>query len=113
MSQQELEKSDPEVMDMVNGSASPQATQTAEDIAEEFKALERESAERAKRQMHKRHEVRYLVFIVAACIVVSALCVLALKYSGLVIWLVNAAVLVCGMVAAVKIDRWFRRWRKY
>lgn len=118
MSQQELEKSDEEVMNMVNGAASPQATQNAEDIAAELKAMEREAAEmvkeeRAQRQTYKRREGRYVAFIVAACIAVAILCVLALKYSGLVIWLVNAAVLSCGIVAAVKIDRWIRRWKKH
>lgn len=118
MSQQELERSDQEVMDMVNSGASPQATQNAEDIAAELKAMERETAEmvkeeRVQRQTYKRREGRCVAFIVAACIAVAILCVLALKYSGLVIWLVNAAVLCCGIVAAVNIDRWIRKWRKY
>ena len=118
MSQQELERSDQEVMDMVNSGASPQATQTAEDIAAELKALDRDAAEmvkeeKAQRQTYKRREGRCVAFVVAACIVVAVLCVLALKHPGLVIWLVNAAVLSCGIVAAVKIDRWIRRWRKY
>lgn len=117
MSQQELERSDEEVMNMVNGAASPQATYAAEVIAEEFENAKREE-ERPKEEgmlyrRAKRRDASCVGAAVAACIVVAALCVLALKYSGLVIWLVNAAVLSCGIVAAVKIDRWIRRWRKY
>ena len=117
MSQQELERSDEEVMSMVNGAASPQATSAAEAIAAEYVNAKREEERPKEESMRYRkakcRDASCVGIAVAVCVVVAVLCVLALKYSGLVIWLVNAAVLCCGIVAAVKIDRWVRKWRKY
>lgn len=56
-----------------------------------------------------RRRILWTVLQVACCILVAVLLVAALLDPAVVVHLVNAGVLACGIVAAVKIDRFLRR----
>ena len=134
MSQKELEQTDQEVMEMVNDHAHPDATEAAQVIQHVVgsyaagrkvkeptpEELEKAAAERAwleqvaeeKRKVKKvkiQEAVRALV-LVAVCVLVAVLLVAAHFAPDVVIWIVNGGVLCCGIVAALIVDRWIRRW---
>lgn len=124
MSQQELEQGDQEVMGIVNDHAHPDATVVAEEIAEQM--LQPEDPERIHcddtcqcganpdwNQNQKTREGISTGVCVAACLLVAVLLVAAKLFPAIVSWVVNAGVLCCGIVAAVKIDRAVRRWRNW
>ena len=133
MSQQEFEQNDQEVLDLVNDHAHPEAEAFAEEIkkdlgycsaveneptpeekqlAEEHRRWQEEAAREMKRvKSRKRREVFGVSVRVAICVAVACVLVAAMFVPELQIWIVNAGVLFCGIVAAVMIDRWYRRWR--
>lgn len=107
MSQQEFEQNDQEVMDLVNKAAAPEAKAMAEEIAQE---VEREahpdvddSEERYRKWCRKRAAGHCAV--VAACILVAAAMVVVLAMPELLVWVANAFILSCGIVAALQIER--------
>lgn len=136
MSQQELEQTDQEVMEMVNKAASPEATQIAEKIAEEhfaeakngefFEDVEEKTVpdamdaqwipanrsliDKIARDAKKRFRNRMIICVVL-CILIAAALVAAWAVPKLVIWVVNIGVLSCGITAGIAIDRFVRRWR--
>lgn len=137
MSQQELEQADQEVINLVNKSTSPEATQSAEKIAEEHFAEEKpegsfpEEAEeetvpgaidakwipanrsiidKIARDAKKRFRNR-MINCVVLCVLIAAALVAAWAVPKLVIWVVNIGVLSCGITAGIAIDRFVRRWR--
>ena len=123
MSQQELEQGDQEVMGIVNEHAHPDTAAAAEDITEQL--LRPVAPKRTCRDDNKcepnpdwlrKQKLRERIstgVCVAACILVAVLLVAASFFPNIVIWVVNAGVLCCGIVAAVKIDRAVRRWRNW
>ena len=124
MSQQELEQGDLEVMGMVNGHSHPEAAAEAERIAEgdwypveeDLKETaeqyqDRIQAEEALYRKRKRMEILRVVLFVAGCLCTAAALVAAWYVPSLLIWVVNAGVLACGIAGAVKIDKYIRWWR--
>lgn len=133
MSQQEFEQNDQEVLDLVNDHAHPEAEASAEEIkkdlgycgavgheptpeekllAEEHRRWQEEAAREMKRvKSRKRREVFGVSVRVAICVAVACVLVAAMFAPELLIWIVNAGVLCCGIVAAIMIDRWRRTWR--
>lgn len=122
MSQQELEQGDQEVMGVVNGHSHPDAEAAAEEIADAVcqpVADETDSEDRCEThctgeklyRKHKRIQTITTVLFVAACIVIAAALVAAWYVPGMTIWVINFGVLICGIAAAVKIDKYVRWWR--
>ncbi len=127
MSQQEFDQADEQVIGMVEGHAHPDAKKAAAKICKgEQKTPEiatpvcglvrNDKAEGCgmcadTKAAELRRGILLTTIQVLSCILVAALFVAALMDSTIVMFLVNAGVLVCGMVAAVKIDRAIRAWR--
>lgn len=97
MSQQEFEQADEQVLSMVNDHAHPDAKKAAEKIC-----CNPDANARAAEQ---RRRILWTVLQVVCCVLVAALFVAALLDPSFVMVLVNAGVLVCGMVAAILVDR--------
>ena len=123
MSQQELEQTDQEVMDLVNSAASKDAKRYAEQLAEDLREptpeeIAAEEAEKRCREEMEKEQERMKAFVrkqkrlkilgVAACVLIATLLVTALLVPDFVICVVNLGVLICGMVAAIIIDRYQR-----
>lgn len=131
MSQQELERGDQEVFGVVNGHSHPDAAAAAEVIAEvatepvqdsndrtcdydaEAEAKYRKACQEVEQMNRKRKRMEDLraVLFVAACLCTATALVAAWYVPSLLIWVVNVGVLVCGIAAAVKIDKYIRWWR--
>ena len=62
------------------------------------------------RDARKRRMARWTTIKVLICILIAALFVVALVEPGFVKYMAIAGILVCGMVAAITVDR-FVRWR--
>lgn len=126
MSQQEFDQADEQVIGMVESHAHPDAKKAAQKICKgEQKTTESTTSPAAPRNdkvqcgisgdteaAELRRGILLTTIQVLSCILVAALFVAALMDSSIVTFLANAGVLVCGMVAAVKIDRAIRAWRK-
>ena len=124
MSQQELEQGDQEVMGIVNEHAHPDTAAVADEITEQLLRPEEPEPKRCDgtgkcgpnpdwlRKQKTRERISTGV-CVAVCVLVAVLLVSANFLPGILIWIVNAGVLCCGIVAAVKIDRAVRRWRNW
>lgn len=131
MSQQELEQGDQEVMGVVNGHSHPGAAAEAEKIEQRFSTQKTgktpddpQHEERCvcgpspewKRDMEeaeKRCRVqikRQVIACTVICVLVAAALVAAYYIPDILVWIVNLGVLSCGIVAAVKLDRWRRLW---
>ena len=116
MSQQELEKTDQEVINMVNSAAAPDALRKAERVAENIHS--RNSAEKDADEAHRKEQEEIRAYVrkrrlvvgakLLACVAIALLLVSALFWPELLAFVVNAGVLACGCVAAVTIDRWLR-----
>lgn len=104
MSQQEFEQADDQVLSMVNDHAHPDAKKAAEKICCANPAENARAAE-------QRRRILWTVLQVLCCVLVAALFVAALLDPSFVMVLVNAGVLVCGMVAAILVDRSIRHLR--
>lgn len=128
MSQQELDRGDLEVMGMVNGHSTPEASAAAEQIVEsvntpvagpdEAKCAmkpnpDNECLRAAEHSFRKRlWDARLrLALFVAACFCAAAALVAAWYVPALLIWVVNMGVLFCGIAATAKISNYVRRWR--
>lgn len=133
MSQQEMDQMDRECEDVVNSAATPEAKAAAEAIAEEwceenapkvdpdpcsgtaktepiadwYERKKREKEAIARQEKNRRRVC--LALRVILCLLLGAFFVAVLVAPALVIWLVNAGVLCCGIVAAIAIDRYRRR----
>ena len=103
MSQQEFDQPDAQVIGMVENHAHPDAKKAAEKICSI--CADTQAAE-------LRREILLTTIQILSCILVAALFVATLIDPAIIVFLVNAGVLVCGMVAAVKLDRAIRSWRK-
>lgn len=123
MSQQELEQGDQEVMGIVNEHAHPDTTAAAENITEQL--LRPEEPERKcnddtckcgpNPDWIRKKKLRAGIstgVCVAICLLVAVLLVAAKFFPDIVCWVVNVGVLCCGIVAAVKLDRFAQWWRK-
>lgn len=104
MSQQEFDQADQQVIGMVEKHAHPEAKKAAQFIVGSMNA--KNGAAEQRRQM------LWTVIQVLCCILVAVLFVAALMDPSFVTFLVNMGVLVCGMAAAVLIDRSSKIWRK-
>ncbi|MBE6943829.1 MAG: hypothetical protein E7453_06160 [Ruminococcaceae bacterium] len=100
MSQQEFEQQDQQAMQLANRESQKKSVA---DAAKEFRDV---------RAMEMQRRILWTAIQVLICILVAALFVAALMDTSTVVFLANVGVLVCGMVAAVKIDRAIRRWKK-
>lgn len=118
MSQQELEHGDQQVMGMVNSHSHPDASAAAEEIVEAAKAPVGNTAGKQAGATgdavaaELRRQILYTTIQVLSCILAALLFVAALMDPTFLIHLVNVGVLICGMWAAVLIDRAIRIWRK-
>ena len=124
MSQQELEQGDQEVMGIVNDHAHPDTAAAAEKITEQLLRPEEPEPKCCDgtgkcgpnpdwlRKQKLRAGISAGVCVVI-CLLVAVLLVAASFFPNIVIWVVNAGVLCCGIVAAVKIDRAVRPWRNW
>ena len=121
MSEIEFERADQEAMDLVNRTASPDATEAAEQIAQDLgkagavKVMTAEELEAEKRECdairsYRRRLTRDLVFRLIASVIVAAALLVAMFVPEAVVWVVNIGVLIAGIVAALAIDRYLR-WR--
>ena len=114
MSQQELEQTDQEVMEMVNKSATAGAKRRAEEIADAIKEpspeeLADKEAERLHKEYCHKRKIR-AVLCVAACILIAVALLIVLFAPALLVWVVNIGILCCGVVAGMTVDR-LQRWR--
>ena len=121
MSQQEFDQADQQVIGIVEGHAHPDAKKKAAEICKgEQKTMEIATSPAAPRNdstanakaAELRREILLTAIQVLSCILVAALFVAALMDASFVTFLVNIGVLVCGMVAAILVDRAIRTWRK-
>ena len=117
MSQQELERGDQEVMDVVNGHSHPNAQAAAEKIQSQQQkkgtigAVERAMIaqwQEEREQTVQNRRILWTIVQVLSCVLVAALFVAALMDPGFVVHLVNVGVLACGITAALIVDRWLR-----
>ena len=121
MSQAEMEQMDRDVMNIVNEHANPKAAAAADEIAAAFaeqearaeEAKNREKQEKVKRLINhqKRKDAFSAIAWVAVCLMAIAALLLAIYVPGALIWVVNVGILTCGIVAALKIDKYIRWWR--
>ena len=100
MSQQEFDMQDQEAIQLAN--REPQKKSVV--------ALEEET--RDAREMELQRRMLWTAIQVVLCVIVAVLFVAALIDTSTVVFLANVGVLVCGMVAAVKIDRTICAWKK-
>lgn len=92
MSKKEFEKQDEEVMDMVNRAQGKNAPERGDTV---------------KAYYHR--QILWTALQVAGCILVAVLLVAVLLDPSILVHLVNAGVLACGMTVAVLIDRYLKR----
>lgn len=115
MSQQEFEQADREVIAVVENHAHPDAKEAAARILQGEQKLtmpDRNDSTANAKAAELRRGILLTTIQVLSCVLVAALFVAALIDPSIVMFLVNVGVLVCGMVAAVLIDRAIRKWRK-
>lgn len=105
MSQKEFDQADEQVMSVANDHAHPAAKRTAEGICNAKPSANVYAAE-------LRRQILVTTIQVLSCVLVAALFVAALMDPSIVVFLANLGVLICGMVAAVKIDRAVRIWKR-
>jgi len=121
MSQQEFERTDQEVMDLVNGVAPTETAGTAEELsgpspeelalAEAEKRCQEEKAKEEKRMKAfvRKQKIRDALGI-ASCVLIAILLLLSMYVPDFLVYVVNLGVLTCGIVVAIIIDRktrWF------
>lgn len=132
MSQKELDQTDQEVMDMVNGAAAEDAVENAEKIQEWFEEPRGEAAHRPDlkgskddteggcadekgaqdnwRKRRRQHTVSTVVCVVV-CSLIAAMLLMALFDPSSVVQIVNIGILSCGIVAGIRVDRWIQMRR--
>ena len=119
MSEKEFEQDNEELFNVVNGHATPEAAQQAEEIAESqkhpsteererFRQWMKENERKARRQAIVRFSIRAVLCIVAVFLFLAALLlpnwVPVLCFSGLA---------VCLIVGAIMTDRFVRGWKRW
>ncbi len=102
MSQQEFEQQDQQAMRIANREQQKKCAAVAAG----------RNASRDARAAEAQRRMLWTAIQVLSCVLAATLFVAALMDTAIVVFLANAGVLVCGMVAAVKIDRAVRDWRK-
>lgn len=122
MSQQEFEQNDQEVMNLVNGAASPEAKAVAEEIAQQVgestpsqKDADSKEADLFAEELHRKWRRNKIIggyAIVAACILIAAAIVIVMARPELLVWFANGSILCCGIVAALQIERIVRYLRR-
>ena len=120
MSQQEFDQADAQVIGIVEGHAHPDAKKKAARICDaregmggmKIAAQNCVNPQSNAKAADLRRQILLTAIQVLSCILVAALFVVALMDGSFVTFLVNAGVLVCGMVAAILVDRAIRTWRK-
>lgn len=128
MSQQDFERTDQEVMDLVNGAASPEAKERAEAIEKELNkpreakscdSYDEVAAECVSRvvveEMHRKWKLNTIIACslqASACIVAALALVIALKKPECMVYIVNVIVLGCGIVAALRVEKIIKLLRK-
>ena len=109
MSQQELEQTDREVMEMVNRTAAPDTMRRADQIEAAMKgASPEELAESEVGRLHKvycRKQKIRTGLCVAACLLITVVLLIVLFAPTFLVWVVNAGILCCGIVAGIALDR--------
>lgn len=118
MSQAELDRTDQQVMDLVNGSASPDSKRNAKAVEERLKktaggveqkdaAMEKTIAAATKRILWQSRwrQVKKLVFTVVLCTVLQLALLLVLFRPEFLIHLINIGMVITTAVAAVAFDR--------
>ena len=116
MSQQELDRTDRELIDMVNDRASQQAKEDADRLAaalrqptpEELAAQEAEEREKKIILEYQRKQKIRRNLGVAACLLIALMLLIARYVPWFVGVVVNLGILICGIVAAIIIDRAMR-----
>lgn len=121
MSQQEFEQNDQEVMNLVNGAASPEAKAVAEKIAKKVgestpseKDADSREADLFAEELHRKWRRRQLIcggICVAAFILAAVMLVIVLENPAILSWFVYAAILICGIVAGFHIEKLLRLMR--
>lgn len=109
MSQQELEQTDQEVMDMVNRSAAPGAKRRADQIEDAINGPTPEEGagcevDRLHKKYCRKRKIR-TAMCVMACVLIAAVLLAVLLAPEILVWVVNIGVLCCGIVAGIAIDR--------
>lgn len=115
MSQQEFEQADRDVIAVVENHAHPDAKKAAAKILQGEQMLtmpDRNDSTANAKAAELRRGILLTAIQVLSCVLVAVLFVAALIDSSIVVFLVNVGVLVCGMVAAILVDRAIRAWRK-
>lgn len=128
MSQQEFERTDQEVIDLVNGAASPHAKQMADAIEKELnhpvepkpRCENDECAEErmtgvALEEMHRRWRRGKIIIhslYVLASITAAVAMVIALKNPEYLVHIANVTILICGSVAALHSEKIAKLLRK-
>ena len=108
MSQQEFDRADEQVIGVVESHAHPDAKKRAEKICKgEQKVATQDDSAGDTQAAELRRGILLTAIQVLSCILVAAL-----MDASFVTFLVNIGVLVCGMVAAILVDRAIRTWRK-
>ena len=100
MSQQEFDMQDQETIRVAN-----------RELQKKNVAAPAKETKNAK-EMEMQRRMLWTAIQVVLCVIVAVLFVAALIDTTVVAFLANAGVLVCGMVAAVKIDRSICAWKK-
>ncbi len=124
MSQQEFERNDQEVMNLVNRAASPESMAVAEEIAQEVgktvpsgKAktdADSKEADLFVEELHWKWRRRQMVcggICVVAFILAAVMLVIVLENPAILSWFVYAAILLCGIVAGYQIEKLLRLMR--
>lgn len=131
MSQQEFDQADQQVIGIVESHAHPDAKKAAAKIckgerqegagpreiatspvAPRNDSMECNGASGDARAAELRRRILLTAIQVLGCVLVAALFVAALIDPSIVVFLANVGVLVCGMVAAILVDRSIRIRRK-
>lgn len=109
MSQQELEQTDQEVMEMVNSKATPEAKRRADQIEDAINGPTPEEGagcevDRLHKEYCRKRKIR-TAMCVMACVLIAVALLIVLFAPALLVWVVNIGILCCGIVAGIAIDR--------
>lgn len=125
MSQTEFEKADAEVIGIVNSAAAPEAMKTAnaiekkmaqegkrnkDSIAEE--CVSKVVVEELQREWKRNAIIACGLYAIAAMVAAIAM-VIAMKKPECMVYVANATVLICGIVAALKVEKIIKILRRH
>ena len=125
MSQQDFERTDQEVMDLVNGAASPESKQAADAIEKELnkpktrsdydKIAEECVSKVVVEELHrkwKRNTIIARSLCALAGIAAAVAMVIALKNPECVVHIANVTILIGGIAAALQVEKIVKLLRK-